>query len=249
MTAAIALLTRIPVRTDGTRAGAAAFGLVGAGLGLGAAAPLFVFAPLPGAVLALAILAVASGALHLDGLADTADALVAPNPDAAERARQDPRVGAAGAVAIVLVLGVDAAALAQVAGRSPFVAAAGLVAVVAASRAAATVAPFVSGSVRPGFGRWFADRTSRLDAAAAVGTALVVAAAANLAVRIVAPVGVPAPLGATFAPAIAGIVALVAGGIAAAIVSRLRGGLDGDGCGAVIELSVAAGLLAASVAV
>jgi hypothetical protein len=30
-------------------------------------------------------------------------------------------------------------------------------------------------------------------------------------------------------------------------VSRLRRGLDGDGCGAVIELSVAAGLLAASV--
>ena len=249
MTAAIALLTRIPVRTDGTRAGAAAFGLVGAVLGLAAAAPLFVFAPLPGAVLALAILAVASGALHLDGLADTADALAAPNADAAERARQDPRVGAAGAVAIVLVLGVDAAALAQVAGRSPFVAAAALVAVVAASRAAATVAPFVAGSVRPGFGRWFAERTSRLDAAVAVGTALVVAAAVNVAVRIVTPVGAPASPGPTFAPAAAGIVALVAGGIAAAIVSRLRGGLDGDGCGAVIELSVAAGLLAASVAV
>ena len=249
MTAAIALLTRIPVRTDGTRAGAAAFGLVGAVLGLAAAAPLLVFAPLPGAVLALAILAVASGALHLDGLADTADALVAPTADAAERARQDPRVGAAGAVAIVLVLGVDAAALAQVAGRSPFVAAAALVAVVAASRAAATVAPFVAGSVRPGFGRWFADRTSRADATAAVGTALVVVVLANVAVRIAAPVGVPAPLGATLAPAVAGIVALVAGGIAAAIVSRLRGGLDGDGCGAVIELSVAAGLLAASVIV
>jgi len=248
MTAAIALLTRIPVRTDGTRAGAAAFGLVGAVLGLAAAAPLLVFALLPGAVLALAILAVATGALHLDGLADTADALAAPNADAAERARQDPRVGAAGAVAIVLVLGADAAALAQVAGRSPFIAAATLVAVVAASRAAATVAPFVAGSVRPGFGRWFAERTSRLDAAAAVGTALVVAGA-NLAVRIVAPVGVPAPVGATFAPAVACLVALVACGIAAAIVSRLRGGLDGDGCGAVIELSVAAGLLAASVAV
>jgi len=249
MTAAIALLTRIPVRTDGTRAGAAAFGVVGAVLGLAAAAPLLVFAPLPGAVLALAILAVASGALHLDGLADTADALAAPNAEAAERARQDPRVGAAGAVAIVLILGADAAALAQVAGRSPFIAAATLVAVVAASRAAATVAPFVAGSVRPGFGRWFAERTSRLDAAAAVGTALVVAAAANLAVRIVAPVRVPAPVGATFGPAVACLVALVAGGIAAAIVSRLRGGLDGDGCGAVIELSVAAGLLAASVAV
>jgi adenosylcobinamide-GDP ribazoletransferase len=247
MTAAIALLTRIPVRTDGASAGAAAFGLVGAVLGLAAAAPLLVFGPLPGAVLALAILAVASGALHLDGLADTADALAAPTADAGERARQDPRVGPAGAVALVLVLGVDAAALAQTAGRSPVVAAAALVAVVAASRAVATVAPFVAGTVRPGFGRWFAERTSTRDAAAAVVTALVVAAAASLAVRILAPVGVPAALGATLAPAVAGIGALVAGTVAAAIVGRLRDGLDGDGCGAVIELSLAAGLLAASV--
>jgi cobalamin synthase len=126
------------------------------------------------------------------------------------------------------------------------VAGAALVAVVAASRAAATVAPFVAGSVRPGFGRWFADRTSPLDAAAAVATALVVAVAACLAVRIVAPAGVPAALGTPLAPAVAGIATLAAGGIAAAIVSRLRGGLDGDGCGAVIELALAAGLLAAS---
>ena len=49
MTAAIALLTRLPVRTDGSSAGAAAFGLVGAFLGLAAAAPLIVLAPLPGA--------------------------------------------------------------------------------------------------------------------------------------------------------------------------------------------------------
>lgn len=59
MIAAISLLTRIPVRTDGTRAGAWAFGVVGAVLGLAAAAPLLILAPLPGAVLALAVLAIA----------------------------------------------------------------------------------------------------------------------------------------------------------------------------------------------
>jgi len=246
MTAAIALLTRIPVRTDGASAGSAAFGLVGAVLGLAAAAPLLVFAPLPGAVLGLAVLAIASGALHLDGLADTADALAAPTADAAERARQDPRVGPGGVVAIVLVLGIDAAALAMLADPSPGLAAATLVAVVAASRAVATVAPFVAGSVRPGFGRWFAERTSPRDAVVAVVSAVAIAVAAGLSFAILAQTAGPVAR-ATFAPSAAAAVALLAGTAAAAILSRLRGGLDGDGCGAVIELSLAAGLLAASV--
>ena len=235
MTAALSLLTRLPVRTDGSRAGAAAFGLVGAVLGAAAAAPLLVLAPLPGAVLALVVLAIASGALHLDGLADTADALAAPSADAAERARLDPRVGPAGAVAIVLVLGLDAAALADVATGSALVAAAVIVAAVSASRAAATVAPFVSGrSPRPGFGAWFAERTTRLDAFAAVATSIVVAIAAGLVARAAAP-------------AIAGATVLVAGVIASLALGRLRGGLDGDACGSVIELSLAAGLVAASI--
>ena len=245
MTAALGLLTRIPVRTDGSRAGAWAFGIVGAVLGLAAAAPLLLFAPLPGSVLALAVLAVASGALHLDGLADTADALAAPTPEAAERARQDPRVGPAGVVAIVLVLALDAAALAILADVSLGAAAATLVAVVAASRAVATVTPFVAGSVRPGFGQWFAERTSHRDAVVAVGSAVAIAAAASLASGIVALTVEPVA-GATVAPSAAALVALLAGTAAAAIVGRLRRGLDGDGCGAVIELSLAAGLLAAS---
>jgi len=245
VTAALGLLTRIPVRTDGSRAGAWAFGLVGAVLGLAAAAPLLLFAPLPGSVLALAVLAVASGALHLDGLADTADALAAPTPDAAERARQDPRVGAAGVVAIVLVLALDAAALAILAGASRGAAAAALVAVVSASRAVATVAPFVAGSVRPGFGQWFAARTSPRDAAGAVVSAGAIAVAASLSFGILVQTAGPVA-GAMFAPVAAALVALFAGTAAAVILGRLRGGLDGDGCGAIIELSLAAGLLAAS---
>jgi adenosylcobinamide-GDP ribazoletransferase len=246
MTSALALLTRIPLRTDGSRAGAWAFGLVGAVLGLAAAAPLLLFAPLPGSVLALAILAVASGALHLDGLADTADALAAPTPEAAERARQDPRVGAAGVVAIVLVLGLEAAALAEAAFRSPGTAAAAVVAAAAASRAAATLGPLVAGAPRPGFGQWFAERTSPRDAVIAVASAIGVAVAAALFVQAVAQVAVAPPVAAALSPAIVGLVAIVFGAILAAILGRLRNGLDGDGCGAVIELSFAAGLLAAS---
>lgn len=233
--AAISLLTRIPVRTDGTRAGAWAFGIVGAVLGLAAAAPMLILAPLPGAVLALAVLAIASGALHLDGLADTADAFAAPNPEAAERARHDPRVGAAGVVAIVLVLAVDGAALAQVAGFSAVVAGAALVAAASASRAVATAVPFVAGQARPGFGQWFADRTRPFEAAFAIAASVLVAGVAGLITQSVTA-------------AVAGVAALMGGGLAAVILGRLRGGLDGDACGAVIELALAAGLIAASVA-
>ncbi|MFL5777085.1 MAG: adenosylcobinamide-GDP ribazoletransferase [Chloroflexota bacterium] len=241
MAAAFSLLTRVPVRADGSRSGAAAFGVVGAILGAAAAAPLLlVEAPIAlpppvAAVLALAVLAVASGALHLDGLADTADALAAPTPDAAERARQDPRAGPAGVVAIVLVLGVDAAALAALASASGAVAGAAVLAAASASRSAATVAPLLGVATRPGFGSWFAQRTSALDAAIAVGTSLAVAAAAALVA------GSPVPVAAATATLAAGIAA-------ARIVGRLRNGLDGDGCGFAIELSFAAGLILASVA-
>jgi adenosylcobinamide-GDP ribazoletransferase len=108
--AAVGFLTRLPVSVpaaDGDRTGAGAFGLVGAAIGLLAAVPVVLLAPhlaLPAAVLALLVNVIASGGLHLDGLADTADALAAPTPDAAERARTDPRTGAAGVAALVLDL-------------------------------------------------------------------------------------------------------------------------------------------------
>ena len=53
--------------------------------------------PGPAAISALAIVAILSGGLHLDGLADTSDALAAP-AGAADRARTDPRAGTAGVV-------------------------------------------------------------------------------------------------------------------------------------------------------
>ena len=47
--------------------------------------------------------------------------------------------------------------------------------------------------------------------------------------------------------AIAVLATLIAGCAAGAIVVALRGGLDGDGMGALIELSVMAGLIAAAI--
>jgi adenosylcobinamide-GDP ribazoletransferase len=65
------------------------------------------------AAVAVAVDAVVTGGLHLDGLADSADGLIPP----VSRARRfeimaDPRVGAFGALALVLVLGLRVGALA-----------------------------------------------------------------------------------------------------------------------------------------
>ncbi len=111
--AATTMLTRLPIRGDnGERTGAAAFGIVGGLIGLAGLIPLVglgIAVPPIAAILAVAAITVVSGAVHLDGLADTADALMAVGPDGAERARTDPSVGVGGVVAIVLVLAVDAA--------------------------------------------------------------------------------------------------------------------------------------------
>ena len=70
------------------------------------------------AVIAVAVDAAVTGCLHLDGLADAADGLL----PAVGRTRRfeimaDPRVGAFGAVALVLVLSLRVAALATTAAR------------------------------------------------------------------------------------------------------------------------------------
>jgi adenosylcobinamide-GDP ribazoletransferase len=209
--------------------------MVGAGLGLVAAVVLVLVAPLaPGAaaVLALGVLAIVSGALHLDGLADTADALVAPSPAAAERARRDPRAGPAGVIALIVVLGLDWTLLTALIERGPRAASAGLIVAVTLSRLAAALAPVLARRpFRPGFGAWFAERTSVIDASFSLLTAAAVAVLAGFVTRP----GV----------AVAGLVGLAVAGLATLALERLRGALDGDALGAIVEITLAATLLAA----
>jgi adenosylcobinamide-GDP ribazoletransferase len=117
----MAFLTVIPVAAaggaSGERLGRAYFPAVGALLGL-AAGVVFVLAaavttPLLAAVAATAVMAVLTGALHLDGLADAADGLFGGG-DLSRRLEvmRDSRVGSFGLVAVVLVLVGDVAALA-----------------------------------------------------------------------------------------------------------------------------------------
>jgi adenosylcobinamide-GDP ribazoletransferase len=240
---AVTLLTRIPlgvVLTDGP--GAAAFGLVGGFVGLVGAVPLVVLAgpfaePWLGAIAAVAAIAVVTGAMHLDGLADTADALTARDAAAAERARKDPSVGPAGVVAIGLVLAGEIAALASLTASVGSVATACvLVSVAATSRILPAMATRLAGHLlRDGLGGWFAQR---------VTTTAVVVAAASAAV-IVLGSGWLAATGAWIVLIAAGA-AVILGGILAAVIVKRRGGLDGDGMGAIVELAVLAGLATAA---
>ena len=231
--AAITFLTRLPVRREADdldRTGAAAFGIIGSAIGLVGAVPIVALGerlPVPAAVLALLVMVLVTGGLHLDGLADTADALAAPTPDAADRARTDPRAGPAGVTAIVLDLLLGASLLAAIAAADTRLAAAALVVAGAASRAATPIAARTLGwrrsEPRPGLGAWFVTRLRPGDVAAAIATTLAVTALAAIVT------GDPTvPIGAA-----GGLV--VASLVSSAIVS-LRGGLDGDGYGAIVEI-------------
>ncbi|HEY7971209.1 MAG TPA: adenosylcobinamide-GDP ribazoletransferase [Candidatus Limnocylindrales bacterium] len=240
LVAAIAFLTRVPVRPLGdsrSRTGAAAFGLVGALIGAVAAAPVLLAGaghPLPGAIAAIGLLALLDGGLHLDGLADTFDALAAPS-GAADRARTDPQAGTAGVVAIVVTLGLAVASIAEVAAADAVRASAVVVAAAALSRATAPVWAVAVGRHRRaagGLGTWFADEVTRGAAVVALVTAAVIVL---VLVEFAGP-GV----------ALASVAGLAAAAIAGLVLVRLRGQLDGDGYGAIIELTFASIVLSAA---
>jgi adenosylcobinamide-GDP ribazoletransferase len=195
-------------------------------------------APPAAGLLAVAVLAAVSGALHLDGLADTADALAVGDPSRAEEARQDPRVGPAGVVAIVVVIGLDAALLAAlVTTRGAGMAALACLVAATGSRALAPAAAVIARDrVRVGgSAAWFAAQTPPAAASTALTTAAAVAVIAQfLAASVALTVGL--------------VVGLVAAYLAAELLIRRRGALDGDGIGAIVELAFVAILLATAVA-
>jgi adenosylcobinamide-GDP ribazoletransferase len=241
LAAALAFLTRLPIPADwliNDRTGAPAYGLAGAAVGAVAGLPIVLFGqghPGPAAIAALAIVAILSGGLHLDGLADTGDALAAP-AGSADRARTDPRAGSAGVVAVVLTLLLDAALLTELASAGGWIAFAALVTAAAASRSAATIAGVVAGPGRSGgrLGAWFASRLRPADALLVVATSAVVAVAGAVVTSWSIALGLVG----------GGAIGVAAG----AVIVRLRGRLDGDGFGALVELTFVAVLAATLVA-
>ena len=259
---ALSLFTVIPAGVSGDLDGAAAVRAVywlpvlGAGLGLaGSAALVFVAAgqlsverQFLGAALAVALLAVATGGLHLDGLADTADGLGSRRPaDQALEIMRRSDAGPLGVATLVLVLLVQVSALASLphgwtgtgwAGTgwagTGWTGAAGLVLAAVTSRVA-VVAATGSPSARPsGFGALVAGRTSIAGRLASVVALLAAVVAAGLALG-----GVGA--------AARGTGAALAGLAVAALLRwaarRRLGGMTGDVFGAIVELSTATVLL------
>lgn len=229
---ALSLLTRLPVRAAASsRTGSAAFALIGGGLGLSSAIPVLALGDdrrLLSAVLAVGLLALVTGALHLDGLADTADALAAPDPGEAERARRDPAVGAVGAVALTLVLALDVAALAAVPASEVVPA---LVVAGSVSRAVPAIAAPWAPHGAGGFGAWFAAASGRGGAAVAVLT--------SLAVALLLPGG---------GPKLGWLVGLTGGLVLLGVLVRRFGTVNGDSFGAAVEVAFAASLVALAVA-
>lgn len=111
------LTPAVPRSMEPTPRSMAYFGVVGACLGLAVGASWRtarrVLAPWPAAVVAVAMDTALTGALHLDGLADTADGLLAHVPTKDRLAiMAEPEVGTFGTVALVTTLLGRAAALA-----------------------------------------------------------------------------------------------------------------------------------------
>jgi adenosylcobinamide-GDP ribazoletransferase len=216
--AAVAFLTRIPVGGASFEigAGAALFPVVGAGVGAAAGGTAYglarVVPPLVAAGAALAVGVLLTGALHLDGLADTADALGVRSREAALAIMRDHAIGTYGTVALVLDLLVKGGALAALAGRSDVVLEA------LAAGALSRAVPVVLGLVLPDLREEGAGAMFRVSPSAA---AVAVVLAAALAV----------PAGALLI-AVAAAAALVLG----VWLRRWLGGRTGDTLGAATEL-------------
>ena len=180
----------------------------------------------PAAALEVAVLALLSGGLHLDGVADTADGM-ALQGDRAERlgVMSEGHTGPAGVMALVIVLLVLWAALESLAAP---VRSAGLVLAPALARWSIVPLVLLFRPARPrGLGR--ALHAAALPVAAPIATATVAAAALAL-------FGAP------------GLVLVAVAAIAAVIIgwaaSRMLDGVTGDTYGAAIEIAQAAVLLA-----
>lgn len=232
---AIGFLTRIPVPVAvfddaGARVRSLPWyplvGLLIGGLLYGLAWAIHGWPPLLSAAVVLAAWVALTGALHLDGLADSADAWVGGIGDRARSLAimKDPNCGPVGVVALVLTLLLKFAALASAPAwpgllLAPLLARAALV-------AAFVFVPYVRAG---GLGEGLAGSSRAINAGV---LALVAAACLFAGLRGAVPLIVAAGLFALWRRA---------------CMQRL-GGMTGDTCGALAELTEAAVVLAAAVA-
>jgi|tagenome__1003787_1003787.scaffolds.fasta_scaffold20923114_2 adenosylcobinamide-GDP ribazoletransferase len=178
------------------------------------------------AVLIVAVWALATGAIHLDGLADSADSLGAADREGRLAIMRDPRLGSYGVLALIFVVALKIALVAAILARGHHL---WLLAIPAVARAAASALSATLPYARTqGAGAALVGGGQRLERlAVAVATAVVVALAC-------------ARLRGLLAVAAVALVALLVGRLA----QRRIGGVTGDILGATIELAECAALVA-----
>ncbi len=232
---AAVFLTRIPLPAaggGGLARAAWAFPVVGAVVG-GAGAGVLMGAawlglpPLVGALAAIGAMALLTGALHEDGLADTADGLGGGRTRAdVLRIMHDSHIGAFGVLALILSVGLRAAALTGLPDANS--AALALIAAAVVSRAAL---PALMRGLPPA-------RTDGLAATAGRPGIVSVTAAAALAV-VVAAVTLAPPAAAALA-----VAAVLGAAVVAVLAYRRIGGHTGDVLGAAQQVAEMAALIA-----
>jgi adenosylcobinamide-GDP ribazoletransferase len=232
--AAAGFLTRLPIgrraAPDDLVRGAVLFPLVGAAIGAcvggTALAAAAVLPPLIAGCVAVAVELALTGALHADGLADSADGLAGRDREHSLAIMRDHALGTYGGAALALDLVLKAAALGALAQDDALLP---IVAAFALSRAVALplAATLPYARADDGTGRLLARRVSRgrAIAAAALATALTLAVLPWLA-----------------AAAAIGCAIAVATAVATATRRRL-GGVTGDVMGAAIELTATLALV------
>jgi adenosylcobinamide-GDP ribazoletransferase len=202
--------------------------VVGALLGvvLGLSALALTTAPhLLGAALLLALWVLMTGALHLDGLADSADAWAGGYGDAARSLAimKDPAAGPAAVVVLVLVLLLKLAALSVLIAQSP---------------ALIMLAPLLARAAVPAL-----FLTTRYVLANGLGTAMAKHLPRRAALLVVSAAAVLVLL-AGWNGARALLAAALAFGLVRTLAQRRIGGFTGDVAGALIEIVETAVLLA-----
>ena len=234
---ALQLLTQIPAAPEGRAdpvdvgRSVVAYPAVGLLLGLIVAAVAVLLPPAEPLTVAVALLVLwvgLTGILHLDGLADSADALFGGHgdPERTDAILKDPQTGPAGVAAVVLVLAVKLAALVSLVGEAAWSV---LIAVPLLGRTGAVwlflTSPYVHAE---GLGAQVAQHLPRTAAWIAMAVGVVLALYIG---------------GMTvFAALVAGVIALI---FVQWLMDRHVGGITGDTIGAAIEVTEAVMLLVA----
>jgi adenosylcobinamide-GDP ribazoletransferase len=236
---ATAVLTRLPVADKapaegGVAAACWAFPLVGAGIGMIAGLVMFLAATFglgnaPSALLALVAGGLVTGALHEDGLADTADGFGGGHDREEKLAiMRDSRQGSYGIIALIATIGLRAVALATIPG--PIEGALALIAAHATARAALAPALYLMQPARDdGLG-------------ATAGRPSLAATLVAVAIGVFVALGMLGPVRGLLAL----ILVTVAVGGAAMLARRQIGGYTGDVLGAFEQVGEIVMLLVAA---